>query len=232
MPCRKAPVCLFVCLLTFQISLSVNWLRTQEGSKVVPIQLFLVVNNLWVFCNTMNVSEREGKISAGLIISSSGFILLDRDKTLSSELDCLWWLSSQLLSLLDLLVYTQLCRAFCWRSHVGLVPWPYGFPVSTLSIVFVFIPLPISQTKRNIPCDFSHSETNDNSSVGLFFRSVFLSSGLRSYFWLYGTYYKERFCPFTLLLSFVHTVWLLHFFTLFPKMYSVGSKNNCKHDEF
>lgn len=138
-----------------------------------------------MFCNTMNVSEGEGKISAGLIISSAGFILLDRDKTLSYELDCPWWLSFQLLSQLDLLVYIQLYRAFCWRFHGGLAQWPYFFPISTLNIVFVFIPLPFSQTKGNAPCDFSHSEPNVNSFVFLFVGlfSWIQAWGLLAHFW-------------------------------------------------
>lgn len=129
----------------------------------------------------MNVSEGERKISAGLILSSSGFTILDGDESLSYGLGCLWCLSSQLLSQLDLLLYAQLYRAFHWRFHGSLVQWPYYFPILTLSIVFVFIPLPFSQTKGNTPCDFSHSEPNDNSFVDLFCGSVFLSSGLRCF---------------------------------------------------
>ena len=62
---------------------------------------------------------------------------------------------------------------------------------------------PSERTKGNVPCDFSHSETNDNIFVGLFCRSVFLNSGLKSLKTTSDSmklFIRGSFCPFILLL--------------------------------
>lgn len=55
--------------------------------------LFWIVNILYLYCNTVNVSEGKEKISAGFIISFAGSIHLDRNETSSCKLGCLQWLS-------------------------------------------------------------------------------------------------------------------------------------------
>lgn len=153
---------------------------------MVPIWLFLVVNISYVLqYNECFWRGRENLSRAYYLICRLHSLRQRSYDLLSYELDCPWWLSFQLLSQLDLLVYIQLYRAFCWRFHGGLAQWPYFFPISTLNIVFVFIPLPFSQTKGNAPCDFSHSEPNVNSFVFLFVGlfSWIQAWGLLAHFW-------------------------------------------------
>lgn len=151
-----------------------------------------------MFCNTVNVSEGEEKISAGLITSSAGSLYLDRHKTFSCKLGCLQCLSSQLLSQLDM------CANKCTEYFTGVSTRALcNSHVSALNIVFFFffIFFLFSLTKGNVSCDFGHSETNDNGFVGLFCISVFLNLGLKPFNTTSDSlklFIKERFLSFYL----------------------------------
>lgn len=165
-----------------------------------------MVNILYLYCNTVNVSEGKEKISAGLIISSAGSIHLDRDETSSCKSGCLRWLSLPAWTPCVLRTAQSVSLAVPQGPRAMAVLLPRSY--SEYCVCFHSFVSPSELTKGNVPCDFSHSETNDNSFVGLFCRPVFLNSGLKSLKTTSDSmklFIRGSFCPFILLLFFVLT---------------------------
>lgn len=168
--------------------------------------LFRIVNILYWYCNNLNVSE--GKISAGLIISFAGSIHLGRDETSSCKLGCL-----QRVSLPTPIPAWTPCVPRTVQSISLAVPQgpcatavflPYSY--SEYCVCFHSFVSPSELTKGNVPCDFSHSEPNDNSFVAPFCRSAFLNSDLKSLKTTSDStklFIRGSFCPFILLLFFM-----------------------------
>lgn len=125
--------------------------------------------------------EGKKKISARLFLSSAGSIHLGGGETSSCKSGCLQWLSlpTPVPAWAPCVLRTvQSISLAVLQGPCAMAALPYSY--SEYCVCFHSFVSPSELTKRNVPCDFSHSEPNDNSFVGLFCRSVFLNSSLTS----------------------------------------------------